>query len=197
MGQCILICCFDGADPAFCIAIYARWSLDDGTFSVYLVAAKARVAPMQGTSTPRMELEGATMDTRVALRIIHASVEDPPGQVIFVGDLQTILASRERDKGFFGEFFGNRIGEQFDNVERMENLVNFDYPVEWYYVPTDKNAADKGTRLQSEPGELGLDSEWLNGPLYLKDPVESWPINRVFADRKSKVKLPMEGTQGQ
>ena len=192
VGKCILICYFDGADPAFCIAIYARWSLDDGTFSVYLVAAKARVAPMLGTSTPRMELEGATMDTRVALRIIHALVEDPPGRVIFVGDSQTILASRERDKGFFGEFFGNRIGEQFDNIERMELLVKFDNPVEWFYVPTNQNAADKGTRLQSVPGELGLNSEWLTGPSYLKKPIELWPINRDFSDRKSKVQLPME-----
>ena len=192
VGKCLLICYFDGADPAFGIAIFSRWELDDGTFEVNLVAAKSRVAPMLGTSTPRMELEGATMDTRVALRIVHALVDDPPGQVMFVGDSQTILASRERDKGFFGEFFGNRIGETFDNVERMENLVKFDSPVQWYYVASEKNAADRATRLQSVPDDLGLGSEWLNGPAYLKTPIEEWPINRDFADKKSKVQLPME-----
>ena len=110
VGKCILICYFDGADPAFCIAIYARWSLDDGTFSVYLMAAKARVAPMLGTSTPRMELEGATMDTRVALRIIHALVDDPPGQVIFVGDSQTILATGRETRVSSGNFLGTGLG---------------------------------------------------------------------------------------
>ena len=79
-----------------------------------------------------------------------------------------------------------------DNIERMELLVKFDNPVEWFYIPTDKNAADKGTRLQSVPGELGLNSEWLTGPSYLKKPIELWPINRDFSDRKSKVQLPME-----
>ena len=59
---------------------------------------------MLGSSTPRMELEGATMDSRVALRIVHALVDDPPGQVMFVGDSQTILASRERDKVFLVSF---------------------------------------------------------------------------------------------
>ena len=135
---------------------------------MYLVAAKAQVAPMLGTSTPRMELEGATLVTRVTLRIVHAMLEDPPGQIMFLGDSQTILASRERDRGYFGEFFGNRIGEQYDNMERMENLVSFDTPIQWYHVASELNAAGRTTRLLSNPADLSLNSEWLNGPTYLR-----------------------------
>ena len=192
VGKCWLICFWDGANPAFGIAVYARWVLDTGMVEVFLVAGKSRVAPMLGTSTPRMELEGATLDTRVVLRIVHAMLDDPPGQVLFLGDSQTILASRERDKGFFGEFFGNRIGETFDNVEKMENLVSFDAPVQWYYVPSEHNAADRATRLESIPADLELGSEWLEGPAYLRSPVEEWPIDRNFADKKSGVKIPVE-----
>ena len=192
VGKCWLVCYWDGADPAFGIAAYARWELDTGEVGVRLVGGKSRVAPMLGTSTPRMELEGATLATRVVLRIVHALVDDPPGRIMFLGDSQTILASRERDKGFFGEFFGNRIGETYDNVEKMDNLVSFDTPVQWYYVPSEHNAADRATRLQSLPADLMLGSEWLEGPAYLRSPIEEWPINRKFADKKSGVKIPVE-----
>ena len=192
VGKCMLVCFFDGGDPAFCIAIYSRWELLNGTFDVSLVAAKAKVSPMLGSSTPRVELEAATLVTRVALRVVHALADDPPGVVMFLGDSQTILASREREKGFFGEFFGNRIGEQYDNIERMELLVNFDKPIQWYYVSTELNVADRGTRTLSVVEDLGQNSEWLLGPAFLRDPVEEWPINRDFADKKNKVPLPIE-----
>ena len=149
VGLCMLVSYWDGADPAYGVAIYVRWELSDGTFWIYMVAAKARVAPMFGTSTVRMELGGATLVTRVALRIVHSMRDDPPGQVVFLGDSETVLASRERDKGYFGEFFGNRIGEQWDNIERMEQLVKFEKSPMWYHVASKDNAADRTTRVQT------------------------------------------------
>ena len=95
---------------------------------------------MLGSSTPSVELEA-----------VHALADDPPGVVMFVVDSQAILASREREKGFFGEFFGNKIGEQYDNIERMELLVQ---PVQWYYVSTELNVADRGTSTLSVAEDL-------------------------------------------
>ena len=63
---------------------------------------------------------------------------------------------------------------------------------EWYHVPSQDNPADRPTKLNSVPEDLGLDSDWLCGPAYLKLPVEQWPINRRFAERKSKFKVPVE-----
>ena len=80
---CIIVCFWDGADPAFGITIYARWKLDTGEFYVYLIAAKARVSPMLGTSTPRVELEASTLCTRVVLRIVHALVDEPIDRIMF------------------------------------------------------------------------------------------------------------------
>ena len=191
VGRCVLVCFFDGSDVAFGLVIYVRWVLEDGSVWVYLLAARSRIAPLFGTSTPRVELEGATLLTRVVVRVIRALVEDPPAKVYFLGDSETVLASRERDKGFFGEFFGNRIGEQYDNEVRIQNLVE-DITTEWHHLASEDNAADRTSRIHSLPEDLGLDSEWMTGPAYLKLPVEQWPINRDFADRKSKVKLPME-----
>ena len=102
---------FDGSDHAYAIVIYARWVMKDGSVYVCLVASKAYVGPMFGTSTPRLEMNGATLLSRVVLRVVVAMMDDPPGQVFCIGDAETVLASRERESGFFGEYYGNRIGE--------------------------------------------------------------------------------------
>ena len=94
--------------------------------------------------------------TRVVVRVIRALVDDPPAKVYFLGDSETVLGSRERDKGFFGEFFGNRIGEMHDNEIRMQNLVE-DIITEWHHVSSQDNAADRGTRLKSVPEDFGDD----------------------------------------
>ena len=39
---------------------------------------------------------------------------------------------------------------------------------------------------------LGLNSEWMCGAAYLKKYVEEWPINRSFAEKKSKISFPHE-----
>ena len=70
VGSCTMICFFDGSDLAFGFVMYARWVMTDGSVWVNLVAAKARIAPLYGTSTPRVELEGATLLSRVTVRVI-------------------------------------------------------------------------------------------------------------------------------
>ena len=192
VGRCILIGYFDGSNQAFSAVIYVRWAMEDGSIEVHLVASKAKVAPIHGTSTPRLEMDGATLLSRLMLRVVLAMLEDPPGQVFYCGDSETVLASREKAGGFFGEYFGNRIGEQIDNQEQVEKIVQVASGGEWYHVPGSENAADRASRLRSSPGDLGLDSEWMCGPAYLKKPVGEWPINRSFAEKKSKISFPPE-----
>ena len=192
VGPYFLICFFDGSNKAYAMVVYARWVMEDGSVVVRLVASKAKVAPMYATSTPRMELEGATLLTRVLLKIVLALNEDPPAQIFCLGDSECILASREKTGGFFGEFFGNRLGEQHDNQEKIEKLVKVGNHGEWYFVPGAQNAADRPTRLDSVPADLSMDSVWMNGPAYLKLPVEEWPMNRDFASRKGKIRVPVE-----
>ena len=101
VGKCWLVCFWDGADPAFGIAVYARWELDTGRVEVSLVVGKSRVAPMLGTSTPRMELEGATLVTKVVLRIVHGLLDDPPGRIMF---LRQFLPPGRGTKDYLGSF---------------------------------------------------------------------------------------------
>ena len=56
---------------------------------------------------------------------------------------------------------------------------------EWYHTGTSYNAADRPTRLDSTPADLGPLSEWQNGPAFLQLRETEWPINRDFATRKT------------
>ena len=60
----------------------------------------------------------------LAYRVMRAlNMEDIPEVVWFLGDSETVLASREKESGFFWEFFGNRIGETHDIQAELQKLT--------------------------------------------------------------------------
>ena len=62
--------------------------------------------------------------------------------------------------------------------------------MEWWHVKSEHNAADRPSRLDSTPADIGLGSLWQTGPDYLCLDREQWPLERNFADRKNKVTIP-------
>ena len=136
-------------------------------------------------------MNSAVCVMRLPYRAIKSlNPEDLPERVWVVGDSETVLASREKDSGFFGEYFGNRIGETFDFQEQVQKLVPVGNNGEWWHVRSEHNAADRATRLDSVPSDLKLGSEWQTGPDYLCLDREEWPLERNFAERKTKVQIP-------
>ena len=63
--QPILVTFSDGSCDAFCACSYIQWKLVDGTHKALLVSAKARVGPINKISIPRMELQGALINSRL------------------------------------------------------------------------------------------------------------------------------------
>ena len=193
VGKSVMICFFDGSDEAFSAVIYLRWKLREGGYKASLLVAKAKVSDMWGKSTVRVEMNGAVCVMRLTFRAIKSlNPEDVPERVWVVGDSETVLASREKDSGFFGEYFGNRIGETFDFQEEIQKLVPVGYNGEWWHVKSEDNAADRASRLDSVPADLQLGSLWQTGPDYLCLDREEWPLERNFSDRKTKVEIPQE-----
>ena len=193
VGKCVMISYFDGSDEAFSAVIYLRWKLSEGGYEACLLVAKAKVSDMWGKSTVRVEMNGAVCVMRLTYRAIKSlNPEDLPERVWVVGDSETVLASREKDSGFFGEYFGNRIGETYDFQDEIQKIVPVGYNGEWWHVRSAGNAADRASRLGSVPSDLKLGSEWQTGPDYLCLDREEWPFERNFADRKTKVHIPEE-----
>ena len=65
--------------------MYARCTYKDGSSSSEIVAVKSRVAPCIATSIPRLELMGAVIGVRLALRIAEV-LEIKKSDAIFWSD---------------------------------------------------------------------------------------------------------------
>ena len=196
----ILVGFFDGSDQAFAGVVYCRWKMEDGSVVIRLLCSKSRVTPLQRISTPRSELNGAVIVVRLIWTVIQAlEVEELPTRVLIGGDSETVLAAREKACGALGEFFGNRVGECWSLQEKIAELV----PVgvsgggEWYHMSSMNNAADRPTRLDSKPEDLGIGSVWQDGLPYMREPFAEWPWERDFAERKVSDAIPREELKAQ
>ena len=106
-----------------------------------------------------------------------------------MGESAEVLASREKKSAHFSEYYANRIAEQKEIQEELETELSC--PVgEWHHVASEFNAANCPLRLDTTPGEIGLGSDWQNGPKYLYQKRENWPLTRDFAAQK--VEIPKE-----
>ena len=188
VGKCQLICFFDGSDVAYAATIYIRWTLSDHSVVVMLLCAKPRVTPLQRISTPRSELNGAVVGSRLLLSSLRSlsSSDVIPSRVWMIGDSECTLASLEKVNAAFGEYFGNRIGEIIDTQAKIEQICPVGQNGEWWHTSSHNNAADRATRSDSTIQDIEEGSEWQTGPLFLKRPPSEWPINRDFAERKDE-----------
>ena len=118
------------------------------------------------------------------------------------GGSETILASIEKTKGFSIEYFGKPI----DGCHNLHAEVVKIRPVggsgEWYHVPSSDIPVDRNSQLDNQPGNLGLDSKWQTGLVYLSirgrtgnKQVLSWsPTTSVMMSRtRVKVFIPGYG----
>ena len=186
---------FDGSDNAYAAVVFCRWELDDGRVVVRLLCSKARVTPLRRISTPRAELNGTVISVRLAWTVVQAlEFEEKPTRILFGGDLETVLAAREKACGALGEYFGNRVGECWDLQEKIEQLVlvGMTGQGEWYHMPSGDNCADRASRTDSSVDDVGIGSEWQDGKPYLLLPFESWPWERNFAEKKVTDLVPRE-----
>ena len=186
VGKPTMIGYFDGSDDAYAAVIYYRWLLRDGSVECRLVTSNAKVTPLKRISTPRAELNGAVLLSRLVLSTIKgiSESESIPSKVWLLGDSECTLSSIEKTSGAFGEYFGNRVGEILDNQSQIEQFCEVGNDGEWWHVKSKDNAADRPSRIDSTLADVSPNSPWQTGPAYLRTPIEEWPMNREFAARK-------------
>ena len=159
----------DGSQSAFCALIYLRLKMEDGSFKCRLVAGKTRVAPSKKISVPRMELMGALTAVRLA-QTVEEGLRLDLGDRWFFTDNSAVLGMIRRPSGSFTEFVGTRVGEIRSKCDAEK---------EWYWVPTDNNLADMGTRPTVSPEEMGPDSDYQIGQPWMRSPREAWPVTQT------------------
>ena len=148
---------------------------DGYKYSADLICSKARVTPRHGCTTPKSELNSATLLSRLIKSVAQAMV-DTPSSAVCVGDSQCVISCLEMSTSRLKPYFHNRVSEIKENFDDIKAIC----PVEeFYYIQGDKNPADIATRKNGKLVDIGPGSEW-QSPSFLKQPRDSWPVTRDF-----------------
>ncbi|XP_026061422.1 uncharacterized protein LOC113045324 [Carassius auratus] len=153
----------DASERAYGSVAYLRTEDQHGQTEVAFLTARSRVAPKKQQSVPRLELCAALTGAQLA-KVLQTELNLPIRQTILWTDSTTVLTWLQSDSCRFKVFVGTRVAEIQDLTEKHS----------WRYVPSANNPADDITRGRSLC-ELGPESHWYHGPLFLKNPPNLWP----------------------
>ena len=214
VGYPELCCYWDGSDSAYACVVYCRWPLnqDYTEWQVRLYGAKARVTPSDGLTTPRSELCGLLILTRLLMVIVH-SMDTKPRRLTLIGDSECTISSYDAVTSILNPYFGNRITEANHNLKQVSTLISDEITAKeeltetkfdeegkvvtlldkLYHTPGEINISDLATRGTARMEDIGPESEWQQGPDYLLKPRSTWPLSRSFVreipaeEKRSKV----------
>ena len=128
-------------------------------------------------SIPRLELSVAVMGLRLA-QSVSKVLQMEIGCAIFWSDSTNTLWWIRGNGQCFKPFVANHVGE----IQAQTD------PVQWRYVPTSLNPADRCTRGSSAT-QLAENMLWWHGPSFLKESEELWPRNKVESNSSIDEKL--------
>ncbi|GFW90600.1 integrase catalytic domain-containing protein [Trichonephila clavipes] len=157
----------DASKEAYAACVFVR-SMFKSDVKVTLVRAKARVAHLKPLSIPRLELMACCIGSRLANSIVNA-LNLPNLRITFWSDSTTALWWI-KEKGSWSVFVENRVKE-------IRQLARGHL---WKHVPGNLNIADLLSRGCS-PQQM-LISRWWEGPLWLRESPEYWPLGETPGD---------------
>ena len=82
-----------------------------------------------------------------------------------------MCAQIQKESYGFGSFVATKIAEIQNKTDSSE----------WWWIPSDKNPADMLTKPAS-PMHIDAESIWQMGPLFLRLPIEEWPVSQSPCD---------------
>ena len=100
----------DASQDAYGAVIYSRAIYKNGTVSKRLVAAKTRVAPLEATSIPRLELMAAVIGLRMTASISKTLSTSLDQATLWSDSMNVLWWIRGRSRSF-KPFVANRLGE--------------------------------------------------------------------------------------
>lgn len=159
----------DASEEAYGCVAYFR-IVTNGQAKVALVSAKAKVAPLQYMSIPRMELLAAVLAAKMSDQV-KANHSVKVKRLVIHIDSTTVLAWIRSDHRKYKQFVAYRIGE----------ILCLTSPEVWRWVPTKDNIADVLTKWGNNGPPLESGGRWIQGPEFLYRPEEEWPHREIPA----------------
>lgn len=153
----------DASENAFGAVSYLRVE-DELGVECSLMGSKCRVAPLKYLSTPRKELQGGLLGSRLANSIVDSQTFKVDKKVFWT-DSSTLLSWLRSDQRKYHQFVAHRVGEILENTELHE----------WRWIPSKLNLADDLTKW---PKDCIFDksNRWFTGPSFLRHSEDKWPI---------------------
>ncbi|XP_055931952.1 uncharacterized protein LOC129962236 [Argiope bruennichi] len=157
ISNCTIHTFVDGSKDAYAAITFLRIE-NNGRIELFLLAAKSRVAPLRGTTIPRMELLAAVIGARLANSVVEA-LGWKNVTIYYWSDSTTVLAWILREENW-SVFVRNRVQE----IRKLSN------PTSWRHIPGDKNPADLPSRGCKAKHLVSL--RWWEGPQWIKNAFE-------------------------
>ncbi|XP_058817559.1 uncharacterized protein LOC131680861 [Topomyia yanbarensis] len=129
----------DASEQAYAAVAYFR-IIDRGDIRCSLVAAKAKVAPLQPLTIPRLELQAAVIGVRLAATVIKQH-SIPITRRVFWSDSSTVLSWIQSDQRRYSQYVAFRVNE----------VLNETNETEWRWISTRLNVADEATKWSKRP----------------------------------------------
>lgn len=156
----------DASQQAYGSCIFLRTICIDGSITVNLLCAKARVAPIKVCTIPRLELCGALLGAQLSTAVTKALRYKTDRQVYWTDS--SIVLGWLKSPGNTKTFVANR-------VAAIGELTNTD---DWRHVPTSENPADLASR-GVDPQDVKDSNIWWQGPTFLRKPEAAWPSTSI------------------
>lgn len=152
-----------------------RAVLPDGTIRCHLLEARTKVAPIKKQTIPRLELMGALMAVQLCEHVVKScDLGDIPTN--FWTDSTIVLHWIRKDPGALKPFVSHRVSKiKAGSSSRC-----------WRHVPGSDNPADLLSRGLSCQ-QLRDAYHWWNGPLWLAQHENTWPVMKATKLSPSEV----------
>lgn len=157
----------DASELAMGAVAYFRIPNQDNTFTIRLITARSKVAPIKRVTIPRLEFMAALSGAELS-KFIRQTYRLPDIETYFWTDSTIAVHWLRRDPATCKPFIANRI---IAIREAGENGI-------WQHVKGIDNPADLLTRGASAE-QLRNNALWWTGPAWLAQQIQDWPTPQV------------------
>ncbi|XP_065084849.1 uncharacterized protein LOC135707055 [Ochlerotatus camptorhynchus] len=162
----------DASQLAYGACVYVRSTDASGMVKVALLTAKSRVAPLKKQSIPRLELCGALLAAQLFEKVKSSLQLD--AECYFWLDSTVVLCWLNASPSAWNTFVANRTSK----IQLATQHCS------WNHIAGLENPADCISRGIAADAIIGFDL-WWQGPEWLRQPQESWPIAKGTHDQPS------------